>query len=291
MRTTRALPMLLLGLWLMTCNAQAALPQFESVNIAGQWMQLPIGWQRQQDDYSLILTENPHAEESPVVGLIAVAAPPGTAMEPRQVAELILEQMALPAHGFAVIPVEERRNASAVYRLHHLSKEPLKGYLASLTYADSASGGIIHLFFSATDERFAAMGGVMFPMVVFGGLDRSVLEQTRQQAVDSAADDVDRCAAGGTGFEVCLADQWFSPGGRYAVPRSSGGSVADSYAASCERMKAGAKTALEMQQAMQSCERMYTTASQILSMQHNISMGILHNIGGGWCRRGEPGCW
>ncbi|MDR9402341.1 MAG: hypothetical protein RI580_02780 [Halothece sp. Uz-M2-17] len=35
----------------------------------------------------------------------------------------------------------------------------------------------------------------------------------------------------------------------------------------------------------------YEMLSQISAMSHETSMKILHNIGGGWCYRGEPNCY
>lgn len=267
----------------------AAPPRFEPVQLAGMNMQLPVGWQRQQDDASVILTDDPKAEHPAVTGLIAVASGSTDAVAPDQVADLVLQQMDLPSHGFRVSTVELRRKEQALYRLHQLDTGSVRGYLASFTFTESTSGAIVHMFFSALDQRFVDLGGPLFPLVVFGGMEVSALEQAQKDATQTASQDVDSCD-GSSSLEVCLADKWLSPGGRYALPNpggSSGGSspIIDSYTATCDRAKAAARSAVEMQQAELSCQRLYVTASQMLRMNHQASMRIL-----GRCYIGDPGC-
>ena len=50
----------------------AGLPRFKPEIIAGHTMNLPLGWQRQQDEASLILTEDPDDEDSPALALFAI---------------------------------------------------------------------------------------------------------------------------------------------------------------------------------------------------------------------------
>lgn len=281
--------LLLCALLVLPAVAIAALPRFEPVQLAGMNMQLPAGWHRQQDDASLILTDDPKAENPAVAGLIAVATGSTNAVAPDQVADLVLQQMDLSNHGFRVSTVEQRRKEQALYRLHQLDKGSLRGYLASFTFTESQSGAIVHMFFSALDQRFVDLGGPMFPLVVFGGMEVSALKQAHQDAQQTASRDVDSCD-GSSSLEVCLAEKWFSPGGRYAVPSPSGSSsgsspIIDNYTAACDRAKAAARNAVEMQQAEQTCQRLYVTASQMLRMNHQTSMRIL-----GRCYIGDPGC-
>lgn len=160
----------------------AAAPRFERTQIAGTMMQLPVGWQRQQDDYGLILTENRNDEDSPVLALIGVQGQPGQQVAPRQIADTALAQLDPAAQGIVATLIEERDQNGALYRLHRLQEGPKSGYLVSYTYSDANSGAIVHLFFSALERRFIELGGPVLPLVVFAGLPQTMIEQIERDA-------------------------------------------------------------------------------------------------------------
>lgn len=265
-------------------DAQPAGLVLEPENIAGTTMQLPRGWRRQQDDYSLILTEN-DGDTTPLLMLIAVSVPTGTRLEPTQIADQVLTEINLAQHGIREQRVEQRSLDSALYRLHRLEHERHRGYLASFTYSDANAGAVIHMMFSALEQRFVELGGPMLPLVVFGGLDAAVLSADHAPAQVSTNADCD----GSTSMEVCLAERWFGPEGQYATGSTS--SIAGPYLSECERRQQAARTADEVAAATAYCNRSYEIASRISAMSHRTSMQILHNVGGGWCYRGESGCY
>jgi hypothetical protein len=162
--------------------ATAAAPRFERTQIAGTIMQLPVGWQRQQDDYGLILTENRNDEDSPVLALIGVQGQPGQQVAPRQIADTVLAQLDPAAQGIVATLVEERDQNGALYRLYRLQEGPKWGYLVSYTYSDANSGAIVHLFFSALEQRFVELGGPVLPLVVFAGLAPATIDQVARNA-------------------------------------------------------------------------------------------------------------
>lgn len=278
------------GIGSLPVTADAAPLRFEQVNIGGASMNLPRGWQRQQDDYSLILMES-QAESSPVLALFALAAQPGNATTPAQLADAVLAQLDLGSHGFSARLVEERNVGPALYRLHALQNQAQLGYLASYSYTDAASGALIHMFFSALEQRFIELGGTVLPLVAFAGMDPGLIEQIKagsaQAGAQSAPASTDACPPGQS-YELCLADQWFGPGGRYEAPSTS--SVVDSYTAECKRRSDAARNAAELSAAQSYCNSAYQSASQIMRMGHETSMKILYNMDSGWCYRGESGC-
>lgn len=269
--------------------AHAATPVFDRVEIAGSTMQLPRGWQRQQDDYSLILTESPESARSAVLALFALAAPPGSAVTPEQLADAILEQLDLARHGIEAERVEQRAQGAALYRLHRLRIASDVGYLASYSFTDAASGALIHLFFSALESRFVELGGPVLPLVVFGGMDSGAIEAVKHDAARSTPAPQTRDCAPGQSFEVCLAEQWFGEGGRYASPTP--GSLVERTTAACEQRTRAARDDQALAAARAFCDRSYANASRVLAMSHQTSMKILHNIDGGWCYRGDSGCY
>ena len=107
---------LCLAIGSLPAAVEAASLRFEQVNIAGANMNLPRGWQRQQDDYSLILMES-QAESSPVLALFALAAQPGNTTTPAQLADAVLTQLDLGSHGFSARLVEERNDLAPGKRL------------------------------------------------------------------------------------------------------------------------------------------------------------------------------
>lgn len=264
--------------------AQPVSLSLDPENIAGTTMQLPRGWRRQQDDYSLILSEN-DSDTSPVLMLIAVSVPAGVNLEPAQIADQVLTEMDLARHGIAEQRVEQRQLDSALYRLHRLDHERHRGYLASFTYTDAKAGALIHMMFSALEQRFVELGGPMLPLVVFGGLDVGVLDADNTPASVASTGDCD----GTTSIEVCLAERWFGPGGQHSV--GSTGSITAPYLSECERRQRSARTANETAAATTYCNQVYAIASRISAMNHRTNMSIAHNIGGGWCYRGESGCY
>jgi hypothetical protein len=283
--------LLLVGLGLAALHpvATAAPIVFDRVAIAGSPMQLPRGWARQQDEYSLILTESPDSPRSAVLALFAIAAQPGTAVAPATLAEAILGGLELASRGISETRIEERAHGAALYRLHRLQQEGDTGYLASFTWTDSASGALIHLFFSAPEVRFVELGGPVLPLVVFGGMDSGAIEAVKRDAAAAAPPHQEASCGAGTSLEVCLAERWFGKGGTYAAPSAS--SLVDRTAAACRQRTAAARNQAELAAAQAECDRSYANASRILAMSHQTSMKILHSIGGGWCYRGESGCY
>lgn len=214
-------------------TAHAAPPVFDRVDVAGSTMQLPRSWQRQQDDYSLILTESPDSERSAVLALFALTAQPGTVVTPEQLADGILEQLDLTRHGIEAERVEQRAQGAALYRLHRLRVADDVGYLASYSFTDAASGALIHLFFSALESRFVELGGPVLPLVVFGGMEAGAIEALKRDAAKSAPAPQVRDCGSNQSFEACLAEQWFGEGGRYAAPTP--GSLVERTTAACEQ--------------------------------------------------------
>ena len=99
---------------------------------------------------------------------------------PRQVADTVLAQLDLPTQGIVATLIEERDQNGALYRLHRLQEGRKPGYLASYTYTDARSGAIVHLFFSALEQRFIELGGPVLPLVAFAGLPVASIEQVKQ---------------------------------------------------------------------------------------------------------------
>lgn len=185
----------LLTLFAAFAPAVAAPLRFERVEIAGTPMQLPKGWTRQQDDYGLILSESSD-DDAPVLALIGVQGQPGQYVAARQVADTVLAQLDLPTQGIVATLVEERDQNGALYRLHQLQEGRKPGYLASYTYTDARSGAIVHLFFSALEQRFIELGGPVLPLVAFAGLPVASIEQVKQ-SVHAPAPAMQRSAAAG----------------------------------------------------------------------------------------------
>ena len=175
--------------------AVAAPLRFERVEIAGAPMQLPQGWTRQQDDYGLILSESGD-DDAPVLALIGVQGQPGQYVAPRQVADTVLAQLDLAKQGIVATLIEERDQNGALYRLHQLQEGRKPGYLASYTYTDARSGAIVHLFFSALEQRFIELGGPVLPLVAFAGLPVATIEQVKQ-SVHAPAPAMQRAAPAG----------------------------------------------------------------------------------------------
>lgn len=175
--------------------AVAAPLRFERVEIAGAPMQLPQGWTRQQDDYGLILSESGD-DDAPVLALIGVQGQPGQYVAPRQVADTVLAQLDLAKQGIVATLIEERDQNGALYRLHQLQEGRKPGYLASYTYTDARSGAIVHLFFSALEQRFIELGGPVLPLVAFAGLPVATIEQVKQ-SVQAPAPAMQRAAPAG----------------------------------------------------------------------------------------------
>lgn len=271
--------------------AQAATLSFEPVQIAGVEMKLPKGWQQHRDDYSLILTEQPNDPASAILALFALSAGPGAALTAEQLADAVQAQLDLERHGISAHRLEQRQQGTALYRLLSLSHPDMRGYLASYTFTDAASGALIHMFHSAPEQRFIDLGGPVLPLVVFGGLDVSAMDEIMRhaQAIPSAQSEkgADDCAPGES-LEVCLAGQWFGTGGKYAAP--SAGSLIERTIADCEQRKALARTPQAQAEARHHCDAAYANASRISAMSHQTSMKIARNIGGGWCYRGESDC-
>lgn len=148
------------------------------------------------------------------------------------------------------------------------------------------------MFFSALEQRFIELGGTVLPLVAFAGMDTGLIEQIKagsaQVAAQSAPASTEGCPPGQS-LEVCLADQWFGPGGKYEVPSTS--SVVDPYTAECKRRTDAARNAAEINAAQTYCNNAYQTARQIMRMGHETSMKILYNMNSGWCYRGESGCY
>ncbi len=259
------------------------IPHFEPVTIGGSPMNLPRGWERRNDDASLILTENPSDEASAMLMLIAVQATPGRTPTTKGFADQVLMHLGLEAAGIRAEQIEERANSTALYRLHRLEVSGHMGYLASYTNVDSRNGVVVHMAFSALDARFVELGGPALPLVVFAGLDPATLASMQRSTAPSATD---TCTAG-EHFQACIDATHF--GGR----RNDSGSeerLGDSIGQRCQARIAAARSANELSMAQAECNREAVLASQILRMSHETSMKIIHSIGSGWCYTGEPGC-
>lgn len=270
--------------YLLICFALAAsagVPRFESTVIAGATMQLPKGWQRQQDDSSLVLTENPADPDSPVLALIAVQWMPGQTPSAAAVADTILGNLDLKSQGIRAQLIDQRSDQGALYRLHRLEKQGRPGYLVGYTHTDTQQGTVVHMLFSAMEARFVELGGPALPLVVYAGMDAKRLQQMQQHSQVGRADHCD----GAPSFEACLAEHHFRQ-----VQQPTSGSLADRVSARCQAQINAARTPQALAQAKADCEREVAMASQILRMGHETRMKIIHNIGSGWCYRGESGC-
>ncbi|MCC7097767.1 MAG: hypothetical protein IT472_11365 [Thermomonas sp.] len=145
--STRAWPRLVPGLLLVLClsggpglAAGKRALAFEAVVIGGMSMQLPRGWQRQQDEASLVLTRDPGDEDSPALALFAVQVEPARSPAPATLADAVLAQLDLPAQGVRAVLAEERWQNGALYRLHRLDEAGQRGYLVSYTHVDGGIG-------------------------------------------------------------------------------------------------------------------------------------------------------
>lgn len=272
------------ALLVLTSSAASAagLPRFEPVTIAGAKMNLPRGWQRQQDEASLILTENPKDEDSPALALIAVQTARGQTPTASALADTVFAQLGLEAAGIRAERIEEKVNRGALYRLHRLEKRGRMGYLVSFTHTDRGTGAAVHMLFSAPDARFVELGGPVLPLVVYGGVDPAILSRIQSASAPAPAH---RCD-GAESLEVCLSEHYFAN-----QPQTSGTqSWSDSISQRCQARLAAARTAQQMVAAQADCNREVALASQIMRMSHETSMKILYNMGSGWCYRGEAEC-
>ena len=248
-----------------------------SEQIAGLTMQLPAGWQRQMDDSSLILTES-DADDSPVLALFAVAVSPGQAITPSVLADSVLEQFDLAASGIRAELIEERMHGSALFRLHRLASPDDRGYLAAYTHTDASTGVLMHMLFSATEERFADMGGVTLPLVAFAGMNADQLGiQAPAAPVEPGA-----CAPGER-RDQCLSRQWLGS--------QADSALAQPYVDACGNVWSQAHTPEQRAQAEAQCQQSLALASQLSRMSHETTMSILYNMDSGWCYRGEPDCY
>lgn len=261
---------------LMSASAQTGALDLRPEQIAGTIMQLPQGWQRQMDDSSLILTES-SAENSPVLALFAVAGTPGQAITPAALADAVLQQFDLPANGIRAELIEERMHGPALFRLHRLVSPSDRGYLAAYTHTDRSTGALVHMLFSATEQRFAELGGVMLPLVAFGGMDARQLQASKPAAVPPPMD----CRPGER-QDQCMARQWLGA--------SASSAIAQPYVDACGNVWAQAGTPEQRAWAEAQCQQSLALASQLSQMSHESTMSILYNMDSGWCYRGEPGC-
>ncbi|GAB4178260.1 MAG: hypothetical protein Kow0020_14310 [Wenzhouxiangellaceae bacterium] len=243
--------------------------------IAGTTMQVPRDWHRQMDEYSLLLTENPDQADTPVLALFAVAIQPGQPVTPAKLANQVLEQLDLPAHGIEVQLLEERPHGDALYRLHLLQDDQDFGYMASYSHADPNTGALVHMFFSATADRFLELGGPLLPLVVFGGLDPATLDQARRTASTEGT------VSGGCN----LAD--IASCGLGATL----GAAAQPYMDQCGRSWNQAITDAQKAAVEAECIQSFQIASQISRMSHETTMKILYNSDSGWCYSGEADCY
>ena len=265
------------GLVLAALSASVSALDLRSERIAGIAMQLPAEWQRQMDDSSLILTESA-AEDSPVLALFAVAVTPGQAITPASLADAVLQQFDLAASGIRAELIEERTHGPALFRLHRLVGEEDRGYLAAYTHTDPATGVLMHMLFSATETRFAELGGVLLPLVAFAGMD---VDQLRSGKPAAAAASIE-CRPGERQDE-CMARRWLG--------ESVDSAIAQPYVDACGTVWANARTAEQRAQAEAQCRQSLALASELSRMSHESSMSILYNMGSGWCYRGEPNCY
>jgi hypothetical protein len=245
-------------------------------------MNLPRGWQRQQDEASLILTENPADEDSPVLALFAVQTVPGQAPTAAAIADAVFAQLGLQAAGIRAERIEEKADRGALYRLHRLEKRGRMGYLVSYTHSDPGSGAVVHMLFSALDARFVELGGPVLPLVVYAGMDPAILSRMRKASAPKPAQHCERAEH----LEACLAKHHFAD-----HPQAAGAqSWSESLSGRCQARLNAARTAQQIAAAQADCNREMALASQIMQMSHETSMKILYNMGSGWCYRGEPGC-
>lgn len=266
-------PLLLVLLAALLPARHGAALEFEAVQLAGMQMQLPRDWQRQIDDYSLILVESPEQERSPVLALFALAIEPGVEVATEALADSVLEQLDLPNHGIRSRLVEQRLQGAALHRLHLLETDDGFGYMASYSFADPASGALVHMFFSAPAADFVELGGPMLPLVAFGGLDPGLLQRARSDAA--------------TGFDPAGC----SPADVAACGAVEGlGASAAPYIDACGNAWSQALTEAQQAAAEADCLQSIEIASRISRMSHETSMKVLYNADAGWCYRGEAGC-
>lgn len=244
--------------------------------IDGLTLQLPQGWQRQMDDSSLILTES-DADDTPVLALFAVAVAPGQGITPSLVADSVLQQFDLAASGITAELMEERFHGPALFRLHRLTSADNRGYLAAYTHTDSASGVIMHMLFSATEQRFVELGGVILPLVAFAGMDADQLG-TQAIAPNTGTD----CPPG-EHQAACLSRQWLGSNANSALVQP--------YVDACGNVWSQAHTREQRALAEAQCQQSLALASQLSRMSHESTMSILYNMDSGWCYRGEPDCF
>jgi hypothetical protein len=259
------------------------LPRLQPEIIADISMRLPQGWQRQQDDYSLVLTEDPGDPDSAVAALFALRFAPGQTPDAARVADDVLTQLDLGANGIVAHLVDSRHDPAALYRLYRLDKRGRSGYLVSYTRTDPAASAVVHLLFSALDQRFVELGGPAFPLVVYAGMDPGLL-QTLQRNSAPAPTSASGCNGGAYGD--CVAAHYFGAQPALAAARNLSDAVGDR----CQQRYASARTALERAQAQAACNEEAALASQISRMSHKSTMKIIHNMDSGWCYRGEADC-
>lgn len=278
----RAIVLAVLLAFTSLASSAAGLPRFEAETIAGSTMNLPRGWQRQQDEASLILTENPTDEDSPALALFAVQTVPGQAPTAAAIADAVLAQLGLEAAGIRAERIEEKADSAALYRLHRLEKRGRMGYLVSYTHSDQGSGTVVHMLFSALDARFVELGGPVLPLVVYAGMDPAILSRMQKASAPTPAY---RCE-GAERLEACLAEDHVAD-----QPQGAGAqSWSESLSRRCQARLGAARTAQQIAAAQADCNREVALASQIMRMSHETSMKILYNVGSGWCYRGEAGC-
>jgi hypothetical protein len=192
-------------------TSAAGLPRFAPETIAGTTMNLPRGWQRQQDEASLVLTRDAGDEDSPALALFAVRIDPARSPSPAALADAVLAQLDLPSQGVQAVLAEERVQQGALYRLHRLDESGQYGYLASYTHVDRAQGTLVHMMFSALDRDFVDLGGPLLPLVVYAGVDPAVLAsppQSRPQAPAANGCTASwACVEGMSAEEIALASQ------------------------------------------------------------------------------------
>jgi hypothetical protein len=265
-----------IALALAALSASASGLDLRSERIAGIAMQLPADWQRQMDDSSLILTES-SAEDSPVLALFAVAVTPGQAITPAALADAVLEQFDLASSGIRAELIEERMHGPALFRLHRLVGEEDRGYLAAYTHTDPTTGVLMHMLFSATETRFAELGGVMLPLVAFAGMDSGQLQAGKPDATPPPAE----CRPGER-HDQCMARRWLGD--------SADSAIAQPYVDACGTVWSDARTAEQRALAEAECQQSLALASQLSRMSHESTMSILYNMDSGWCYRGESDC-
>ncbi|GIX35355.1 MAG: hypothetical protein KatS3mg126_1134 [Lysobacteraceae bacterium] len=258
--------------------ARAAGPapiDFRVETVAEVSMRIPRGWARQQDEYSLILTADPDTADSPVLALFAVAVRPGTTVEPSRLADRILLNLDLPAQGIRARKLEERRQDATLFRLHQLEDAKGIGYLASFSYTDPVRGALVHMLFSARQDRFVELGGPLLPLVVFAGLAPQHLDRAREAHGSLAS----------SAWQGCdLARPAQCPWAREL------GDAATPYVDACGRAWRDAPSEAQKAVAEADCRRSIAIASEVSRMTHETTMKILYNADRGWCYGGEPDC-